>query len=195
MTSPKIIGLILAGGCSRRMGSHDKAFAMLAGRPLLAHALARLQPQVDDVVINSNADHARFRPFNIAVIKDRLQGHLGPLAGIHAGLSAYPDNYLLSVAVDLPFLQMDLASRHPRSNLFYGKDNTACAIGWRSTVAPWFSQLHKMPTYCLISTPPMISPRPNESLPTAKFSMRVPCKFHLKIYTLREPLIKSPLLA
>ena len=111
MTSTKIIGLILAGGRSLRMGGNDKAFVTLAGKPLLAHALTRLQPQVDEVAINSNADPAHFRAFGVPVISDRLGGYLGPLAGIHAGLSAYPDDYLLTVAVDLPFLPMDLASK------------------------------------------------------------------------------------
>ncbi len=122
MPSLRLIGLILAGGRSRRMGGNDKAFIMLAGKPLLAHAMSRLQPQVDEVVINSNADPEQFRAFNVPVIRDRLDGYLGPLAGIHAGLSAFPDDYLLTVAVDLPFLPMDLASR-----LRPSVDDTHCA--------------------------------------------------------------------
>jgi molybdopterin-guanine dinucleotide biosynthesis protein A len=107
----KIIGLILAGGRSTRMGGNDKAFIVLRGKRLLAHLLDRLKPQVDEVVINSNVDAEHFHEFSAPVIPDILSGYLGPLAGIHAGLMAFPADYLLTVAVDLPFIPHDLAAR------------------------------------------------------------------------------------
>ncbi|MEM1163582.1 MAG: NTP transferase domain-containing protein, partial [Pseudomonadota bacterium] len=53
-------GIILAGGLARRMGGGDKAMLDLAGRPLLAHVIDRLTPQVDEVALNANGDAARF---------------------------------------------------------------------------------------------------------------------------------------
>ena len=38
-----ILGVLLAGGRSERMGGGDKCLAPLAGRPLLAHAVERLR--------------------------------------------------------------------------------------------------------------------------------------------------------
>jgi molybdenum cofactor guanylyltransferase len=56
----RIFGVILAGGEGRRMGGVDKALVRLAGRPLIAHVLDRLEPQVDRVLISANGDPARF---------------------------------------------------------------------------------------------------------------------------------------
>ena len=52
----RIFGVILAGGQARRMGGADKAFVTLAGRPLIAHVLDRLEPQVERVLISANGD-------------------------------------------------------------------------------------------------------------------------------------------
>jgi molybdenum cofactor guanylyltransferase len=119
---PKTIGLVLAGGRSSRMHGHDKAFMLLAGQTLLARVIARLAPQVDAVAINSNTAGEMLNVFGLPVIPDLIPGYQGPLAGIHAGLSAYPNDYVLTVAVDLPFLPQDLARR-----LKAGMQNKPCA--------------------------------------------------------------------
>ena len=56
-----VLGVILAGGLSRRLGGGDKALRELAGRPLLAHAIERLAPQVAQIIINANGDPRTFR--------------------------------------------------------------------------------------------------------------------------------------
>lgn len=111
MSQIRTTGLILAGGRSRRMGGRDKAFAPLAGRPLIAHVIERLAPQVDGLAISSNASAECFREFGLPVIADALTGFQGPLAGAHAGLVAYPGDYVVTVAVDLPFLPHTLVAR------------------------------------------------------------------------------------
>ncbi len=108
---PNTTGLILAGGRSTRFSGQDKAFVSLGNKPLLAHVIAHLAPQVNRLVINSNASPERFCEFGLPVIPDRLTGYLGPLAGIHAGLAAWPDDLLLAVAVDLPFLPGNLVEK------------------------------------------------------------------------------------
>ena len=108
---PNIIGLILAGGRSSRMQGDDKAFVTLAGKSLLVHAIERLAPQVHGLAISSNRSPESYSAAGLPVIPDRLAGVQGPLAGIHAGLYAYPHDYLISVAVDLPFLPRDLVHR------------------------------------------------------------------------------------
>ena len=45
-SSGGVIGIVLAGGKSSRMGGGDKALLPLGRRPLLAHVVARLRPQV-----------------------------------------------------------------------------------------------------------------------------------------------------
>ena len=50
MSSPDgVIGIVLAGGKSSRMGGGDKALLPLGGRPLLAHVVERLRPQAKEV--------------------------------------------------------------------------------------------------------------------------------------------------
>jgi molybdopterin-guanine dinucleotide biosynthesis protein A len=118
-----VIGLILAGGRATRMGGRDKALVALHGEPLLQHLARRLRPQVDDLAINSNADPANYAGFRLPVIADLLPDFPGPLAGLHAGLARYPDNLVLAVSVDTPFIPDDLATR-----LQAGLGDQPCAV-------------------------------------------------------------------
>ena len=111
-----IIGIVLAGGKSSRMGGGDKALLPLGGRPLLAHVVERLRPQVAEIVLNPNDDAARFAAFGLPLVVDLLAGHMGPLAGIRAGLAwakanRPESNFVITVAADTPFFPADLVSR------------------------------------------------------------------------------------
>lgn len=111
-----VLGLVLAGGRASRMGGGDKCLLPLAGRPLLAHILERLVPQVARVVLNANGDAGRFAAFGLPVVADTVVGLPGPLAGILAGLewaaAAAPElRWVASVPGDGPFLPPDLVSR------------------------------------------------------------------------------------
>ncbi len=112
----QVTGIILAGGRGRRMGGADKSFLSLAGRPLLAHVIARAKPQVDHLIINANADRARFEEFGLPVVPDCVPGFLGPLAGILAGLawakSHHPESeWLATFPNDSPFFPETLVAR------------------------------------------------------------------------------------
>lgn len=111
MLITKTIGLVLAGGQSRRMHGQDKALLVVHGQTLLAHVMHRLLPQVDALALNTNAAPNLLSAYRLPVIPDRLTGFLGPLAGIHAGLAQYPQDHVLTVAVDVPFLPFDLVTR------------------------------------------------------------------------------------
>lgn len=111
---PRPVGLILAGGLSRRMGGGDKSLNLLADRPILAHIVSRLGPQVACLVLSANGDPARFASFGLPVLPDELPDYPGPLAGILAGLDhAAGDGHqwLVSVPADAPFLPLDLVTR------------------------------------------------------------------------------------
>jgi molybdenum cofactor guanylyltransferase len=112
----KIVGLLLAGGLSRRMGGGDKSLRLLAGRPLIEHVIDRLRPQVDALVLNANGDPARFARFGLPIVPDSIPDFAGPLVGILAGLDWTAENrrdcpFVVSVATDAPFLPKDLVSR------------------------------------------------------------------------------------
>ena len=111
-----ILGLLLAGGLSRRMGGGDKALRLLGGYPLLERVIDRMRPQVSALILNANGDPARFAGFGLPVVADSIPDFAGPLAGILAGLDwtaeHRPDCPLVaSVATDAPFLPEDLVSR------------------------------------------------------------------------------------
>jgi molybdenum cofactor guanylyltransferase len=105
-----IYGVILAGGSGLRMGGADKALMPLGGRPLLAHAMERLAPQVAQLVISANGDATRFAAFGLPVLPDAQV--MGPLGGILAALDwATGADAVVSVAVDTPFFPCDLVPR------------------------------------------------------------------------------------
>lgn len=112
--APRIAGVVLAGGRSSRMDGQDKATVLLAGRTLLNRAVVRLAPQVNVLAVNSNGDPANLSTRGLPIIADTMQGYLGPLAGILAGLEwAISENadYLATVACDTPFFPETLVER------------------------------------------------------------------------------------
>ena len=142
----RLFGIILAGGQGRRMGA-DKALLPLAGRPLLAHAIDRLRPQVQALAISANGDPARLAGFGLPVLPDDTPR--GPLSGILAGLTwaaAQGADALVSVPVDAPFLPGDLTPRlilaadGPNLALARSADrlHPACAL-WPTALAPALS--------------------------------------------------------
>jgi molybdenum cofactor guanylyltransferase len=108
-----VTGVILAGGQSRRMGGGDKGMLDLAGKPMLAHVVDRLAPQVGRLVINANGDPARFAAFGLPVVADTVAGFAGPLAGVLAGMrwsraNAPAARWIATAAGDAPLLPRDL---------------------------------------------------------------------------------------
>jgi molybdopterin-guanine dinucleotide biosynthesis protein A len=83
---------------------------------MIAHVIERLAPQVERIVISANGDPARFAAFDLPVVADVIPGHLGPLAGLHAGMRWSEANlpqarFIVSVAADTPFFPLDLVAR------------------------------------------------------------------------------------
>ena len=127
----KVVGLLLAGGQSRRMGGGDKALRPLGGIPLIDRVIEWLRPQVNALVLNVNGDPARFARLGLPVAADSVPGFAGPLAGVLAGLDwAFSHRsdcpYVVSVATDAPFLPIDLVARLAQG-LDEGSADLACA--------------------------------------------------------------------
>jgi molybdenum cofactor guanylyltransferase len=133
----KIVGLLLAGGQSRRMGGGDKALRLLGGVSLLERVIERLRPQVDALVLNANGDPGRFARFGLPVVADSIPDFAGPLAGVLAGLDSTgahrPDcPFIAIVATDAPFLPADLVARLVAEVEVAGADLACAASGGRS---------------------------------------------------------------
>lgn len=107
-----ITGVLLAGGLATRMGGGDKGLKKVQGKPILERVINTIRPQVDDLVINANGDASRFSSYGYDVVADSVEGFVGPLAGILAGMDYHKDyKWLLSVPTDTPFLPNDLVER------------------------------------------------------------------------------------
>jgi len=111
-----VVGVLLAGGKSSRMGGGDKCLLPLAGKPMLTRIIDRLSPQVTDLVLNANGDMSRFTAFDLPIVMDRLGGQIGPLAGVHAGIEWATANrpgsrFVITCATDTPFFPIDLVAR------------------------------------------------------------------------------------
>src|SRR5262245_26684478 len=124
--SGALVGVVLAGGEGRRMGPGPlKPLRPLDGRPLVAHVVERLRPQVMDLVVVANDPLPGMRALKVPVIADppdvqraaRREGRrLGPLAGILAGMewarAHHPHaGWILTAPADVPFLPLDLTVR------------------------------------------------------------------------------------
>jgi molybdopterin-guanine dinucleotide biosynthesis protein len=102
------LGVILAGGASRRFGT-PKALALVGGQRIVDRVLDALAGAVPEVVVSAN-DPWLFDDLDLDVIPDVHSG-IGPLAGIHAALHhaverAWPG--ALVVACDLPYVTTDV---------------------------------------------------------------------------------------
>jgi molybdenum cofactor guanylyltransferase len=110
-----ISSIILSGGRATRMNGVDKGLVLLQQKPLIAHVIARLQPQVDEIFINANREIATYEAFGLPVLKDEsdefIGTYIGPLAGFSLGLQHAKHDYVLTVPCDSPLLPLDLAQR------------------------------------------------------------------------------------
>jgi len=108
------LGVILAGGQATRMGGGDKGLLTLGGRTLLSHVVERLSPQVAELALNANGDAARFGGLNLTVLPDSIDGFVGPLAGVLAGMDWAAErgaDTIVTAAADTPFFPGDLVPR------------------------------------------------------------------------------------
>lgn len=102
-----ILGVILAGGQSRRFGS-DKAAAQLGGRRLIERVVAKAGRQTAALVV-SGRDYG----LGLPVIPDTVPGQ-GPLAGVLSALEwakAAGFSATATFSCDAPFFPPDLVAR------------------------------------------------------------------------------------
>jgi len=105
----QLLGAVLAGGRSSRFGS-DKALALLDGRTLLDHAVARLADWCGTVVIAGREGGIR----GATAVADWPAPGMGPLGGIAGALRAARAagaEAVLTCGVDSPGLPDDLPER------------------------------------------------------------------------------------
>ena len=163
-TKPKIFGLILAGGYSRRMG-RDKALLDINGKPQVEFVFDLLQQFASQVFLSKRADQKTYK--NIASINDATEfSDHGPLSGILSAMKEYPDTSWLIIACDLPYIkeetiQLLLKQRDPQKtatafiSTHDGLPEPLCAI-WEghayASVLKFFEEGHYCPRKILIKS-------------------------------------------
>lgn len=145
MTDP--LGVILAGGLSSRMGGGDKGLLDLDGRSILGHVVDRLAPQCGAMALNANGDPARFSDLGLPVLADSIDGFVGPLAGVLAGLdwaAAEGAEMIVTAAADTPFFPETLVA-----DLMQAADGMAAPLALAATRDPESGKLWRQPTFGL----------------------------------------------
>lgn len=102
-----ISGIILAGGQSLRMGQ-DKAMMSFNNETVIEHTVKELQKVADEIIIASNHT-CKYNMPGLTEVADVFPG-MGPLGGIHAGLTAAKNDYAFVVSCDLPLFNAELAA-------------------------------------------------------------------------------------
>lgn len=115
MASDMVAGLVLAAGRGQRMRADGdptpKPLRLLAGRALVVHALERLRPQVDSLLLNPPEDATTWRAFGVPCVLDGAHAGCGPLSGLLAGLRSGAHRWVAAVPCDAPCLPADLVAR------------------------------------------------------------------------------------
>lgn len=114
LTREKVIGVILAGGRSSRMGGGDKFLEPVGDTTMLSLVIKRLKPQLETLIISTNGDPARLAEYGLPAVTDPIEGYAGPLAGVLAAFNWAMTNqpeasHILTVAADTPFFPSNYA--------------------------------------------------------------------------------------
>ncbi len=127
--------LILAGGRGERLGDVRKAGLRIGGKTLLNSVAEKLSGL--SILVSTGPGPSP--GFGIGVeIADASDDFEGPMAGISAAVrhlrpSAGPDDLLLTVAVDTPFLPRDFAARMIAS---ITEESNAAFAAWGDQIYP-----------------------------------------------------------
>ena len=128
----EVTGVLLAGGQGSRMGGVDKGLQPFRGRPMAAHAIERLAPQVSELLVNANRNVEAYAAFGHPVIADEIAGFAGPLAGFERGLAHARHPLVATAPCDSPFLPLDLVPRLSAALAARGAQLAVATAGGRS---------------------------------------------------------------
>ncbi|HEY4391437.1 MAG TPA: molybdenum cofactor guanylyltransferase [Paenibacillus sp.] len=128
----EITSIIIAGGRSSRMGT-NKALLTLNGMSVIERMTLELNPVSQQILI-AGGQHDDYNHLGLEVVADQYPD-MGPLAGLHAGLSATISEWNLVVACDMPFVHRGVfeaiaerAARVEEENAFIEQEGRIQAI-------------------------------------------------------------------
>ena len=115
MIENNILGVILAGGRSRRFGK-DKTSAKLGDKTLIEHTISKIENNFNEILIISNNEKNLINKKKIYLIKDLIEGHLGPLIGVLSAMDWIEKNnknykWIATFPSDTPFFDENLIKK------------------------------------------------------------------------------------
>jgi len=115
MSENNILGAILAGGQSKRMGK-DKLFLEFNNKKLIEHTLDKVKKYLKKIIIITNQDNEFFYKNNLTTVKDCIEGQLGPLVGILSAMKWAKENlckcsWIATFPCDTPFFPESIIKR------------------------------------------------------------------------------------
>ena len=124
MSENNILGVVLAGGKSKRFGE-DKSKIKLEGKTLIEHTLDKIKIKFNRIIIISNSKISN----DYLVIKDCIDGHQGPLVGVLTAMKWIKENnhlynWIATFPCDTPFFNVSLIDKffdvsQSKDNLLY----------------------------------------------------------------------------
>ncbi len=106
-----VTGLILCGGKGTRLGNKDKGLVPYLGKKLINHMIDRVEPQVDQLLINVNQNKSEYAAFGVQLTSDADNNHQGPLAGILSAESKLETKFCFIVPCDMPHIPLNTVAR------------------------------------------------------------------------------------
>lgn len=101
----KLLGVILSGGKSSRMGE-DKGLIKYKDKPMVEYSIDLLKPICDEIVISTNS--LDYIDFGFQTIPDLIP-NIGPIGGIFSVMNMLKADYYLFVSCDMPNLSISVA--------------------------------------------------------------------------------------
>ncbi len=133
MVENNILGVVLAGGKSKRFGS-DKSSAKFGDKSLIEHTITKIENNFTEILIVSNNDKNVFKKNNIFFTKDIIDGYLGPLVGVLSAMDWIQKNnknykWIATFPCDTPLFDQSVINKiksytnHTNKKLFFLKNN------------------------------------------------------------------------
>ncbi len=107
MNEHNILGAILAGGQSKRMGT-DKLLLEINNKKLIEYTIDKVKKYLKDLIILTDSNNEFFSKNNLITVKDCVEGQLGPLVGILTAMKWAKENlkkcsWVATFPCDTPF--------------------------------------------------------------------------------------------
>ncbi len=112
MIENNVLGVVLAGGKSQRFGS-DKTNVKLGDKTLIEHTISKIENNFKEILIISNNKNNLINKKNIFLIKDLIDGYLGPLIGVLSAMDWVEKNkknysWIATFPSDTPFFDQNV---------------------------------------------------------------------------------------